>query len=305
MGKTEVLVGHRSARRMRHVRIYLLMLPSLLLISLFFYYPAVSGLIYSFTRVTTRGAVWAGLANYQRLLTDTRLLASFGNLAQIVIFNVIVVATMPLMAAVLMFRMRNPRAQYAFRLMYVFPMVVPMVVMIIIWRWIYSLNGGLNILLSLVGLESFTRAWLGDRQIVLYAIMFVNFPWMGGLNFLIYLSGLQSISEELFDAAVVDGVGPVSRFFMIELPLIRDQIRLLVLLTVIFWLQRFELPLILTDGGPGWASMVPGLRMYHSISRDFNIGYGSAIGTVLFILVFGMTMLQMRLSRRRAAIDNR
>lgn len=301
MGDAPRSPGWASADRFRHLRVYLLMLPSLLLISVFFYYPAVSGFIYSFTRVTPRGPLWAGLANYQRLLTDTRLIGSFANLAQIVVFYAAVVVTMPLMTAVFMFRMPNPRVQYVYRLIYVFPMVVPVVVVIIIWRWIYSLDGGLNIILSAVGLESITRAWLGDRTVVLYAIMFVNFPWMGGLNFLIYLSGLQSIPDELFDAAIVDGVGPVARFFRIELPLIRDQMRLLVLLSVIFWLQRFELPLILTDGGPGWSSMVPGLRMYHAISRDFNIGYGSAIGTVLFVLVFTMTMIQMRLRRRAAA----
>jgi len=173
------------------------------------------------------------------------------------------------------------------------------VVILVVWRWMYSIDGGINVVLDLIGLGSITRAWLGDRNIVLYAIMFVNFPWMGGLNFLIYLSGLQSIPDELFDAATVDGVGPIARLFRIELPLIRDQIRLLVLLTIIFWLQRFELPLILTDGGPGWSSMVPGLRMYHSVSRDYNLGYGSAIGTLLFLLVFSATMLQLRLTRRR------
>ena len=275
------------------------MLPSLVLLFMFFYYPAVSGFIYSFTHWTVKGPIWAGLANYKRLINDKRLIASVGNLAQIVTFNVIVVMSMPLMAAVFMFHLKSIRAQYAYRLLYVFPMIVPGVVILVVWRWLYSIDGGINVVLDLIGLGSITRAWLGDRNIVLYAIMFVNFPWMGGLNFLIYLSGLQSIPNELFDAATVDGVGPIARLFKIELPLIRDQIRLLVLLTIIYWLQRFELPLILTDGGPGWSSMVPGLRMYHSVSRDYNLGYGSAIGTLLFLLVFSATMVQLRLTRRR------
>ena len=275
------------------------MLPSFTLLFLFFYYPAASGLFYSFTHYTIKGPIWAGLANYERLVNDSRLIASLGNLVQIVAFNVIVVMTFPLVAAVLMFHLKNLRAQYAFRLIYVFPMIVPGVVILVVWRWLYSMDGGINLVLRFAGLSSIARAWLGDRNLVLYAIMFVGFPWMGGLNFLIYLSGLQSIPNELFDAATVDGVRPLSRFFRIELPLIRDQIRLLVLLTFIYWLQRFELPLILTDGGPGWASMVPGLRMYHTVSRDYNLGYGSAIGTLLFLLVFSATMLQLRLTRRR------
>jgi raffinose/stachyose/melibiose transport system permease protein len=275
------------------------MLPSLILLLTFFYYPAISGFFYSFSHWSAMGSRWIGLGNYRRLVNDTRMIASIGNLAQIVTFNVIVVMTFPLMAAVLMFHLRSARAQYIFRVIYVFPMIVPGVVVLVIWRWIYSMDGGINILLRLVGLGSIARAWLGDRNLVLYAIMFVGFPWMGGLNFLIYLSGLQSIPDELFDAATVDGVRPITRLFRIELPLIRDQIRLLVLLTIIYFLQRFEMQLILTDGGPGWSSMVPGLRMYHTVSRDYNLGYGSAIGTLLFLLVFSVTMVQLRLTRKR------
>jgi raffinose/stachyose/melibiose transport system permease protein len=279
--------------------LYLLMLPSLLLLVTFFYYPAISGFFNSFFNWSTAGSRWVGLGNYKRLINDSRMIASIGNLAQIVTFNVVVVVTMPLMAAVLMFHLPSSRAQYVYRIIYVFPMIVPGVVVLVIWRWIYSMDGGINTILRLIGLGSVARAWLGERNIVLYAIMFVGFPWMGGLNFLIYLSGLQSIPNELFDAATVDGVRPMGRFFRIELPLISAQIRLLTLLTIIFHLQRFEMQLILTDGGPGWSSMVPGLRMYHTVSRDYNLGYGSAIGSLLFILVFTVTMLQLRLTRKR------
>jgi raffinose/stachyose/melibiose transport system permease protein len=273
------------------------MLPTLILLVTFFYYPAISGFFYSFSRWSPRGSTWAGLANYKRLVNDSRMIASIGNLAQIVLFYVIVVVTMPLMAALLMFHLRSTKAQYVFRIIYIFPMIVPGVVVLMIWRWLYSMDGGINTILRLVGLGSMARAWLGERNLVLYAIMFTGFPWMGGLNFLIYLSGLQAIPDELFDAATVDGVRPLQRLLRIELPLIAAQIRLLILLTIIFYLQRFEMQLILTDGGPGWSSMVPGLRMYHTVSRDYNLGYGSAIGTLLFLLVFTVTMVQMRLTR--------
>ena len=200
------------------------------------------------------------------------------NLLKLTAFNVVVVLTLPLLAAALVFHLRHKLAQYWLRILFVFPMIVPVVVTILVWRWMYTVDGGINILLQAVGLGQFARAWLGDRNTVLWAIVFVNFPWVAGLNFLIYLAGLQSISQDLLDAAVVDGANSVQRFFRIEVPLIRGQIRLLVMLTLIYWLRSFELPLIMTDGGPGWASMVPGLRMYHTITRDFNLGYGSAIG---------------------------
>jgi len=281
----------------QHAPLYLIVLPTMIFLVLFFYYPAISGFFHSFTYWDARSTTWAGLANYQKLFSDRRLIASAVNLIKLTGFNVVVVVTMPLLVAVLVFHLPHKRVQYWLRVAFVFPMIVPMVVTILVWRWLYSIDGGVNVMLQAVGLESVTRAWLGDRHTVLGAIMFVGFPWVSGLNFLIYLAGLQSISPELLDAAVVDGANTVQRFFRVELPLISGQVRLLVMLTIIYWLRSFELPLIMTDGGPGWASMVPGLRMYQTVTRDFNLGYGSAIGFVLFTIVFLVTIIQMRLTR--------
>ncbi|MCA9928284.1 MAG: sugar ABC transporter permease [Anaerolineales bacterium] len=289
---------HRIRLRLSRIGpLYLLILPSVLFLLVFIYYPAISGFFTSFTFWTVKGSTWVGWENYEKILADTRLIASVSNLVQLTVFNVIVVITMPLLAAALIFHLPHKRVQYWLRVVFVFPMIVPMVVTIMVWRWMYSLDGGINIMLNLIGLSEWTRAWLGDRDVVLYALMFTNFPWIAGLNFLIYLAGLQNIPQELLDAAVVDGASSIRRFFKVELPLIRGQMRLLVLLTVIYWLRSFELPLIMTDGGPGWSSMVPGLRMYHTVSRDFNLGYGSAIGMVLFAVVLVVTLIQLRLTR--------
>lgn len=284
-----------------HAPLYLIILPTFVLLILFFYYPAVSGFYHSFTYWDAREATWAGLANYDKLFGDRRLIASVGNLIKITLFHVGVVLTMPLLAAALIFHLPHRRSQYWFRVLFVFPMIVPVVVTILVWRWMYSLDGGINLILQAVGLESLVRAWLGDRKTVLWAIMFVNFPWIAGLNFLIYLAGLQNISQDVLDAAVVDGANSLTRFFQVELPLIRGQVRLLVLLTLIYWLRSFELPLIMTDGGPGWASMVPGLRMYQTVTRDFNLGYGSAIGFILFLSILIVTIVQIRLTRESDA----
>jgi raffinose/stachyose/melibiose transport system permease protein len=295
----EVVPGAGSWIRQlrRHAPLYLIVLPTFLFLAVFFYYPALSGFVYSFTYWDVKQVTWAGLDNYERLFQDRRLLGSVVNLVKITGFYIGVVLTMPLLGAALVFHLPHRRIQYWFRVVFVFPMIVPAVVTILVWRWMYSMDGGVNLVLQSIGLESITRAWLGDRHTVLGAIVFVGFPWVAGLNFLIYLAGLQNINQDLLDAAVVDGAGSFKRFFLVEVPLIRGQIRLLVLLTIIYWLRSFELPLIMTDGGPGWASMVPGLRMYQTITRDFNLGYGSAIGFILFAVVLIVTLIQMRLTR--------
>ncbi|MBE0691188.1 MAG: sugar ABC transporter permease [Anaerolineae bacterium] len=286
--------------RLRHLSpLYIMVLPTILMLLVFFYIPAVNGFLTSFQYVDVRGAQWVGLENYQRLFADTRLIQSFRNLAFLAVFNVGVVTTLPLIVAVLIFRLKSMRAQYWWRIVFVVPIVVPSVAIILVWRWMYSADGGLNILLSAVGLGHLTRSWLGDRNVVMWALVFTNFPWVAGINFLIYYAGLQDIQQEVLDAAVVDGATSFRRFRSIELPLLRPQMRLLVLLTLVFWLRSFELPLIMTNGGPGFASMVPGLRMYFAINRDFDLGYGSAIGTILFLLVLVVTLLQMRLTRSR------
>ncbi len=279
--------------------LYLLILPTILMLLIFFYYPAIKGILTSFQYVDIRGTRWVGLDNFIRAFSDKRLLESFKNLAFLAVFNVAVVTTMPLIVAILIFRLKSLAAQYWWRALFVVPIVVPAVASILVWRWMYSSDGGINIILTALGLEHLTRGWLGDRNVVIGALAFTNFPWVAGINFLIYYAGLQDISQEILDAAIVDGASSFRRFLSIELPLVRSQMRLLVLLTLIFWLRSFELPLIMTNGGPGYASMVPGLRMYFAINRDFDLGYGSAIGTILFILVLVITLVQLRVTRSR------
>jgi ABC-type sugar transport system permease subunit len=122
---------------------------------------------------------------------------------------------------------------------------------------------------------------------------------VAGLNFLIYLAAFQSISTELLDAARVDGCSRLRAFFAIELPLIRPQISLLVTLTIIYFLRSFDAPLIMTNGGPGTTgTLVPGLQMYRAIRDELDLGYGSAIGTVLFTVLLTLSLANLYLRRR-------
>ena len=295
MGASDRIVRALSWRR--YLPLYLLMAPTFILIFTFYYYPAVSGFYHSFTIWQPGNTIWAGLDNYREMWRDPNLIGSSINLLIVVIFNILVTMTMPLMAATLLFHLPHRRMQYALRVVFVMPMIVPLVVIILFWRWLYSPEAGLNIMLQTIGLSGLVRNWLGDSSTVLMSILFVNFPWISGIQLLIYLAGLQTISQSVLDAAIVDGATGFRRFWHVELPAIAPQIKVLVLLTFVWWMRTFEAPLLMTDGGPGWSSMLPGLRMYHTIIRDFDLGYGAAIGMVLFVLVFIGTLLQIRISR--------
>ncbi len=277
----------------RHWEIYLLLLPSLFAAGVFYYYPMVSGFYHSFTYWDLKRTIWIGLENYQRMFTDPITLIAWRNMATILIANIVIVLTLPLLGATLVAHVRSTRLQFWWRIIFVLPIVVPGTVIVFVWRWFYSIDGGLNIMLRAIGLDSITRWWLGDPDTALWGIIFVGLPWIAGLNFLVYLAALQSIPRDLMDAAMVDGAGPLRRFFAIEFPLIRGQMLVLVALTFIFYIRSFDAPLIMTNGGPGSAgTLVPGLQMYRAVRDDLDLGYGSAIGSVLFAVTFGLVLLR-------------
>jgi raffinose/stachyose/melibiose transport system permease protein len=281
----------------RHWFLYLLLLPTFVFAVTFYYFPLLSGIYHSFTYWDIKQTVWVGLDNYIRLFTQPATAVAWRNMTVIVVAQVAIVLTLPLLGAALVNHLQ--RAQYFWRIVFVLPIVVPATVTIFTWRWFFGVDGGLNYMLDLVGLEAVTRAWLGDKDTALGAIIFVGFPWVAGLNFLIYLAAFQSISAELLDAARVDGCSRLRAFFAIELPLIRPQISLLVTLTIVYFLRSFDAPLIMTNGGPGTTgTLVPGLQMYRAIRDELDLGYGSAIGTVLFTVLLTLSLANLYLRRR-------
>ncbi|QDU71493.1 carbohydrate ABC transporter permease [Mucisphaera calidilacus] len=141
-----------------------------------------------------------------------------------------------------------------------------------------------------------TPAWLGSRDLVLPALIFWGFPWVGTVGVLIYLAGLQQIPTDVYEAAELDGVGPVRRLFSIELPLVMTQVRINLIFMTIGTLTGYEFYLILLGhaGGPGNIGIVPGLYMYSKAFIDGRFGYSCALGMVLFVMVLLLTIVYQR-----------
>jgi ABC-type sugar transport system permease subunit len=137
---------------------------------------------------------------------------------------------------------------------------------------------------------------LGVTGYVMAAIIFIGFPWIAGINYIIMYSAFQAIDSSLIEASNIDGADGWTIFFKIELPLIMPQIKALLVLAVIGLVQDYERFLILTDGGPNNASLVPGLHMYHMGfgNGDNQYGYACAIAVVLFLITLGASILLMR-----------
>ena len=227
---------------------------------------------------------------------------SFRNMAVISLWSVLVNLSMPLLAAELIFSLRREGWRYFLRSVFIVPMVVPTVGTLLIWRYLYSDAGPITRLLEEVGLDHWIRAWLSDPAWALPAVLATGFPYVSGFFVLIYYAGLSSIPEDVLDAARLDGAGWWTTVRRIHVPHLLPQMKIISVLAVITAAQNFENILILTnDGGPGYATMVPGLYMYLEGFDFKRMGYACAIGIVLFAVLFIFTFLNLRFVRRRGA----
>ncbi len=298
-----VLVGASLAllrRDVRRARIsYLFVLPTISLLLLFSYYPILSALGHAFTEWKGSGAaIWVGLANFQELMHDDVFLDGIGNTLKLLAAHLVISLTAPLAVAEMIFALRGERSQYVYRVLFVIPMVVPGVVILLIWGFLYDDNVGmLNQVLQAVGLGHWQQSWLGDPKMALYSLMFLGFPWVGGFALLIYYAGLQNVSTDVFDSARLDGASGLRRFRSIDLPLLMGQIKLLVVLGFIGGLQGFQTQLLLTNGGPAYATMVPGLHLYQNAISFDRMGYACAVGVLLFLAILGITYLNLKYLR--------
>ncbi len=275
---------------------YLALLPALLVVLTFDWYPAGSAFYNSFF-LWNGGKVhkFVGMMNYENLMHDRAFLVSLKNVAFFVIFRIIFQTLFPFIAAEMIVNLRSTGWAYRWKLIFVIPMVVPYLVMVLIWRFIYNPQVGLlNQFLTAVGLESLTNAWLADPNLAIWSIAFVRFPWLPTLQFLIILGGLQAISQEVIESSQLDGAGLLKRIRYIDIPMAMPQIKLAIILTAIFMTQRFDLFLVLTDGGPGYSTMVPALHLYHSAFNFLEFGYASAIGVILFVIMMTLTVINIR-----------
>ena len=288
--------GNPFLETLRHIKTYwycyIMLSGTFALLITFSYVPAISAIYHSFTVWDGfRAAEWVGLDNYREIFaSDIIFRKAFGNMALLVVWSVIRAVVFPLMAAALIYRLRSEKTAYAFRLVFVLPIVVPGIVGILVWRQLYEPNVGLfNELFRLVGLEPL--AWLNSPKTALKSLMFMGFPWIDGVGLLIYLAGLLAIPTEIIEAAVVDGANGVRRFFQMELPLIIPQVRLILILNVIGSLQNFGWQLLVTRGGPANSTTVPAWEMYQAAMTAGRFGTASAIGVVLFVLIFSLTLI--------------
>lgn len=287
----QILIKHKTA--------YLLLLPTFILLIVFSYYPVFIALTRAFTdwSIHSDGNIkFVGFQNFITMLEEGYFLSGLKNLLILMATGFIKLLTVPLLVAELVFLMRSDKKKYWFRFLFVVPMVVPGIVSTLMWQNIYDPTIGLlNQILKVVGLENLQRVWLGDPKTAIWAIVFMGFPFVDAFAFLVYYGGLINIPSSLFEAAKVDGSNGWWNFTKIHLPLITPQMKMLIVLTFIGAIQNFMPILILTGGGPGVTTYVPGLELYYNATRFGRYGYACALGLVMFIGILIGTILNMKM----------
>lgn len=264
---------------------YALLAPILGLLLIFNYYPPLLGLVRAFYEwMPTRDAVFVGWANFRDyLLVYPEAGREFANVARFLVYAMFAHVGMPFLMAEFIFAVRSVNTKEFYRFLVVLPMLVPQIVAILLWSHIYDPGlGPLNAFLRAIGLDVLALDWLGDPDTALYAIMAVNFPWVASIGTLIFLGGLSQISSSVIDSSLLDGCTRWRRIVQIDLPLVSGQVRLLVILAMLGATQSFQNILVLTRGGPGYATSVPGMTMYWRAFNTLQFGYASAIGLLLF-----------------------
>ncbi len=274
---------------------YLFLIPTVVLLLVFNYYPAFSGIYHAFTEWSPGiETTWVGFDQFRELGNNRYFWAGIGNLL-ILIGTGFLKLLIPLAVAEMIFHVRSSRVGYAFRTLFVLQVIVPGVVGVLLWVNVYDPNIGLaNQTLQAVGLDGLTRSWLGDADTAIWSIVFMGFPWVSAFALLIFYGGLISIPSELFDSAALDGASTLRRIVNIDLPLLLAQVRLLLILTFIATVQEFAAIFLTTGGGPGSSTYVPSLELYYQAVRFNNFGAASAIGAVLFIVILAGTIINLK-----------
>jgi multiple sugar transport system permease protein len=279
-------------------------LPFVIVFTLFLAGPIVASLVLSFTDFGLRdlrnplGVDFVGIANYQALLEDPKFRKAIVNTAYFVVVGVPLTLVLGLGAALALDRgIRHFRT--VFRVGYYLPVVTSIVAIAVVWRFLLNPDQGLvNLLLAQVGIDG--PSWLAEPALAMPSIIAMA-AWRNlGFAMIVFLAGLQTIPAQLYEAASIDGAGRWQAFRNVTLPLLRPTILFLVVVTTIGYLQLFEEPFVMTEGGPLDQTLSISMYMYQQGFEFFNQGYAAAIAWILFILVAIVAVVQFRLLRSEA-----
>ncbi len=288
---------------MRKSTPYLLLGPALLFTAFVLVYPLFQNLFNSFTDASLlrSGMSWVGLRNYTRIFEEDLFWLSFRNTAIYAVAGTLLALLVGLAFALLL-DVKIGRISNIAAALFTLPWVISPVVAGFAWKWLLNDNFGIvNYWLSNAGLVKQGISWLGDARTALLCVIIARVWQFYPFAMVMFLAGLQTIPQEQYEAASVDGATPVKRFYHITLPNLRSVTSVLLLLGVIWSFNDFNMVFVMTRGGPINSSMVLPVLVREISFVHFDLGQGSALSLIVFVMLLSLSLVYLRTSTRREA----
>jgi raffinose/stachyose/melibiose transport system permease protein len=275
---------------------------ALIIVGWFVYYPIIDNFFVSTTTqdIFTGEVDNVGFDNYRRLLDDPVVWRALGNNGLYAVFSVIFQVFAAFVLAAIIEGLKNRTWRNFWRAVYFIPSAISTTVTGLLFYFIYQPDIGLlDAFLHLVGLQNLSYTWLGDERTAIYAIIAMS-QWQGfGYSTLLFTIAIQKIPRELYDAATIDGAGPIRQLFAITFPLTREMTGMMIIVTIAGAFQVFNEVMVMTGGGPNNASQVLGTWLYEQGFNQNDMGYAAAIGVVIFVATLITGLMQLWYTKRR------
>ncbi|MDN7228837.1 sugar ABC transporter permease [Planococcus liqunii] len=279
--------------------IFLFFVPGLVLYSIFFLYPTVSALFYSFTDWDGFSDAFAfiGFDNFERAFTgDSIFRKTIGNNLK---FMLVVVVFQTIVAlAFAMILIKNSKTTVFLRALYFFPTILSSVSVAFIWAFVYDPSLGiLNQLLEGIGLGFIAQNWLGNANIAIYSLAITQVWFHAGQMLIVFVAGLQAIPQEMYEVAKIEGASKWQTFRSVTWPLLAPSATIVVAYTTIQSFKAFDLVFAMTGGGPNNSTEIIATYIYDIAFRNYQFGYASAISVIFMIIIAIITFLQFKALR--------
>lgn len=292
--KTGVVKKRASKREKKDwIAAYIFIAPVTLGLLVFYIWPFIQNIWFSFNEVSKFNvATFCGLANYQKLFRDGEVLKTFGNTLKYVVVTVPVGLFLSILIATLL--NSKIKGTSIYRTLYFLPSVTMAAAVAMVWKWIYNEKMGiLNSVIRALGGKGI--GWLTDPKIALYSVMIVGL-WMSvGYNMIILLAGMQGISKSYYEAAQIDGAGPIQLFFKVTIPLLTPTIFFVMIASIISGFQVFDvIYMMIGKTNPAYANTQTVVMLFYRQAFDYGYkGYAAAISILIFAVIMLVTVIQM------------
>ena len=275
----------------------LFLLPALILFTLIVYYPLLSSVRYSVTDWTMRTSEYnyVGLKNFKEIFIDSLVRAGLKNTFIFALYATFIGNSLALVLAIILdkaLRLRN-----YFRALFYIPCLLSPIIVSAVFGDIFRYRGIFNAVLDAIGLAVFVGEWFGSVSRALPMLILVNaWQWMG-YGSVIYLAGLQTISQEYYEVARIEGLGPWATFLKVTFPLLMPSVTIMTFMSLTGGLKLFDIPFVLTKGGPGYATETLGTVIYKLAFTYEKFGFAMAVAIVFFACIMVLTVIQVSITR--------